>query len=189
VTQETCESNLRPFQEIIRATYLRPSSTNTKCGPRKVLKYLQQRLEAAEYAVVLRALLVCHILLDEGSKGFVDLLLHSAVTFNLPYLRDQVSEYAQYTRAFARYIQEKIITVRTLGMSYDTIPDPSKKSRQQLYEVVPENEEEELYGDVNRLDMTELLQVLPVLETQVATVGLVFLSGYLLKSRPKVLLL
>jgi hypothetical protein len=75
------------------------------------------------------------------------------------------------------------------GMSYDTIPDPSKKSRQQLYEVVPENEEEELYGDVNRLDMTELLQVLPVLETQVATVGLVFLSGYLLKSRPKVLLL
>lgn len=64
--------------------------------------------------VVLRALLVCHILLDEGSKGFVDLLLHSAVTFNLPYLRDQVSEYAQYTRAFARYIQEKIITVRTL---------------------------------------------------------------------------
>jgi hypothetical protein len=177
VTQETCESNLRPFQEIIRATYLRPSSTNTKCGPRKVLKYLQQRLEAAEYAVVLRALLVCHILLDEGSKGFVDLLLHSAVTFNLPYLRDQVSEYAQYTRAFARYIQEKIITVRTLGMSYDTIPDPSKKSRQQLYEVVPENEEEELYGDVNRLDMTELLQVLPVLETQTESLIAVRLSS------------
>lgn len=163
---EEAKPRLKDVKKIIRATYLRPSASNTKCGPRKVLKYLQQRLEAAEYAVVLRALLVCHILLDEGSKSFVDLLLHSAVTFNLPYLRDHVSEYAQYTRAFARYIQEKIITVRTLGMSYDTIPDPSKKARQQLYEVVPENDEQELYGDVNRLEMTELLQVLPVLETQ-----------------------
>ncbi|GJQ15779.1 hypothetical protein GpartN1_g7570.t1 [Galdieria partita] len=175
---EEAKPRLKDVKKIIRATYLRPSSSNTKCGPRKVLKYLQQRLEAAEYAVVLRALLVCHILLDEGSKGFVDLLLHSAVTFNLPYLRDHVSEYAQYTKAFARYIQEKIITVRTLGMSYDTIPDPSKKSRQQLYEVNTENEDtEELYGDVNQLEMTELLQVLPVLETQTETLVAVRLSS------------
>ncbi|EME26756.1 Clathrin coat assembly protein AP180 [Galdieria sulphuraria] len=175
---EEAKPRLKDVKKIIRATYLRPSSSNTKCGPRKVLKYLQQRLEAAEYAVVLRALLVCHILLDEGSKSFVDLLLHSAVTFNLPYLRDHVSEYAQYTKAFARYLQEKIITVRTLGMSYDTIPDPSKKSRQQLYEVVPEDDDaQELYGDVNRLEMTELLQVLPVVETQTESLIAVRLSS------------
>eukprot|EP00871_Galdieria_phlegrea_P002707 jgi/Galph1/3437/GphlegSOOS_G2102.1 len=170
VTKATLDEETKPrlkdVKKIIRATYLRPSTTNTKCGPRKVLKYLQQRLEAAEYAVVLRALLVCHILLDEGSKSFIDLLLHSAVTFNLPYLRDHISEYAQYTRAFGHYLQEKIITIRTLGMPYDTIPDPSKKNRTQIFSASEENEEEYLYGDVNKLEFSELLQVLPVLETQ-----------------------
>jgi len=87
-------------------------------GPHKVLKYIQQRLRAGEWPVVLKALLLCHILLDEGSRGIIDLLLHSPFIFNLQEFRDASNpsafDYSSYTRLFARYIQERIVTIRTL---------------------------------------------------------------------------
>lgn len=68
--------------------------------------------------VVLKALLLCHILLDEGSRGMVDLLLHSPFIFNLQEFRDASNpsafDYSSYTRLFARYLQERIVTIRTL---------------------------------------------------------------------------
>eukprot|EP00871_Galdieria_phlegrea_P005197 jgi/Galph1/5679/GphlegSOOS_G4332.1 len=171
VTKATLDEPTRPrmkdVQKIIDATFLRPTPHNTKCGPHKVLKYLQQRLHAGEWPVVLKALLLCHILLDEGSRGMIDLLLHSPFVFNLQDFRDasipSAYDYSSYTRLFARYLQERIVTIRTLGMPYDTIREPS---RNQQTAVLNQEFEDKPVGHIASLDIKEVLKVMPVLENQ-----------------------
>ncbi|EME26207.1 Clathrin coat assembly protein AP180 [Galdieria sulphuraria] len=169
VTKATLDEETRPrmkdVQKIIDATFLRPSPHNTKCGPHKVLKYIQQRLRAGEWPVVLKALLLCHILLDEGSRGIVDLLLHSPFIFNLQEFRDASNpsayDFSSYTRLFARYIQERIVTVRTLGAFYDTVREPRS------YQQTAIQESEGLpTGQITTLELKQILKVMPTLENQ-----------------------
>ncbi|GJQ15619.1 hypothetical protein GpartN1_g7410.t1 [Galdieria partita] len=169
VTKATLDEETRPrmkdVQKIIDATFLRPSPHNTKCGPQKVLKYIQQRLRAGEWPVVLKALLLCHILLDEGSRGVIELLLHSPFIFNLQEFRDASNpsayDFSSYTRLFARYVQERIVTIRTLGAFYDTVREP--RSYQQT--ALQENEAFPT-GQITALDLKQVLKVMPTLETQ-----------------------
>ncbi|GJQ08638.1 hypothetical protein GpartN1_g429.t1 [Galdieria partita] len=171
VTKATLDEETRPrmkdVNKIIDATFLRPSPHNSKCGPHKVLKYIQQRLRAGEWPVVLKALLLCHILLDEGSRGMIDILLRSPFIFNLQEFRDASNpsayDFSSYSRLFGRYLQERIVTIRTLGAFYDTIRDPSRN--QQTAVFVQENETIPS-GQINTLDFREVLKVMPILENQ-----------------------
>lgn len=169
VTKASLDSETRPrMKDVKNATYLQPSPRNSKCGPHKVLKYIQQRLRAKEWPVVLKALLLCHILLDEGSRGMVDLLLHSPFIFNLQEFRDASNpsafDYSSYTRLFARYLQERIVTIRTLGAFYDTVRDPMRYSQQTSVFIQENNTIPS--GQISTLDSREILKVMPVLENQ-----------------------
>jgi len=136
-------------------------------GPHKVLKYIQQRLRAGEWPVVLKALLLCHILLDEGSRGIIDLLLHSPFIFNLQEFRDASNpsafDYSSYTRLFARYIQERIVTIRTLGAFYDTVREPRMN---QQTAIVAQESETIPTGQISALEVNQVLKVMPTLENQ-----------------------
>jgi ANTH domain len=108
-----------------------------------MIHLLSKRLEAPEWMIVLKALIVFHRLLRDGKEHFINELKYKSSIFaSLQNYTDQITAEAHhqsvFVRKYARFLEEKVVVFKIAKMEFERDPAALRKlETDELLEKLP----------------------------------------------------
>jgi len=129
-------------EKHVRAIILRSFSKDKDNSVEQIIRYLSQRLEKTNWAVVLKCLMIFHRCFRDGDASFIESMkTRSNHIFALQRFSSTAPAthlYTVFVKKYAKYLEEKVSVLRLLGFQFEKNKDSVKSLKPpKCFKIVP----------------------------------------------------